>query len=123
MGHGVPWAQFGVGFSWEGENNAINAQLAKKGWQQVKRWISSGSFDLIVLDEFTYTLSLGYLDSNEVCAWLDDHRRNDGFPHLVITGRNAPDPLIELSDMVSEINEVKHHLSAAGQEALPMIEY
>ncbi len=119
----VPWKQFGAGFSWEGDNNAKNAELAKKGWQQVKRWISSASYDLIVLDEFTYTLSLGYLDCEEVCLWLADHKNKEGFPHIVITGRNAPPQLLSVADMVSELTEIKHHLSDAKRSAQPMIEF
>ncbi len=119
----VPWKQFGSGFSWEGDNDAKNAELAKKGWQQVKRWISSASYDLIVLDEFTYTLSLGYLNCEEICFWLADHKDKEGFPHIIITGRNAPSQLISVADMVSELKEVKHHLSVANRAAQPMIEY
>ncbi|MGH0053197.1 MAG: cob(I)yrinic acid a,c-diamide adenosyltransferase [Sphaerochaetaceae bacterium] len=120
---GVPWKQFGCGFSWEGDNNTKNAELAKKGWQQIKRWISSASYDLIVLDEFTYTLSLGYLDSGEICTWLEDHKSKEGFPHLIITGRNAHPALLAIADMVSEIRQVKHHLAEANRKAQPMIEY
>lgn len=120
---GVPWKQFGSGFSWEGDNDAKNAELAKKGWQQVKRWISSASYDLIVLDEFTYTLSLGYLDGEEVCSWLADHKGKEGFPHIVITGRNASSQLLGVADMVSELKEVKHHLSNTNCAAQPMIEF
>ncbi len=120
---GVTWKQFGAGFSWEGDNDARNKELAKKGWQQIKRWISASSFDLILLDEFTYTLSLGYLDIQEVCIWIADHKEKDGFPHLVITGRDAPDALLQVADMVSEVQEVKHHLSGSKREAQAMIEF
>lgn len=120
---GVTWKQFGAGFTWEGENDQLNAQLAKQGWEQVKRWISSGSFDLIVLDEFTYTLSLGYLDTAEICIWLSDHKMKEGFPHLVITGRNAPSQLVAIADMVSELGCIKHHLAGEGRKAQAMIEY
>ena len=120
---GVAWAQFGAGFTWEGENDRINAELAKEGWLQVKQWIMDGVFDLIVLDEFTYTLNLGYLDCEEICTWLSEHKSKKGFPHLVITGRNAPQSLIMLSDMVSDLQEIKHHLSSVGRDAEPMIEY
>ncbi|MGE4583780.1 MAG: cob(I)yrinic acid a,c-diamide adenosyltransferase [Sphaerochaeta sp.] len=120
---GVVWKQFGAGFTWVGENDRLNAELAKKGWEQVKRWISTSSFDLIVLDEFTYTLSLGYLDTQEICSWLVDHRNKEGFPHLVITGRDAPKLLLEVADMVSEIQEVKHHMRKGGMSAVPMIEF
>ena len=120
---GVTWKQFGAGFTWEGENDKLNAELAKRGWEQVKRWISASAFDLIVLDEFTYTLALGYLDTLEVCTWIADHRVKEGFPHLVVSGRNAPKALIDLADMVSEIHQVKHHLEQSGRKAEAMIEF
>ncbi len=120
---GVTWKQFGAGFTWEGENDKLNAELAKRGWEQVKRWISASAFDMIVLDEFTYTLSLGYLDTDEVCTWIADHRGKDGFPHLVISGRNAPKALIDVADMVSDIQEVKHHLQQTGRKSEAMIEF
>jgi len=120
---GVTWAQYGAGFSWEGENDLLNAELAKKGWQQVRQWIESGAFNMIVLDEFTYTLSLGYLDCEEVCSYLSSHKNHKGFPHLVITGRDAPKALIAVSDMVSDIQQVKHHLQSSHRASESMIEY
>lgn len=120
---GIPWKNFGSGFTWVGENNITNADLAQKGWEQVKRWISSASFDLIVLDEFTYTLSLGYLETEQICAWLAEHKRQEGFPHLVITGRNAPDALVSIADMVSEVHLIKHHMLDEGAQAAAMIEF
>ncbi|ADY13782.1 cob(I)yrinic acid a,c-diamide adenosyltransferase [Sphaerochaeta globosa] len=120
---GVTWKHFGAGFTWEGDNNTVNAELAKRGWEQVKRWISASAFDVIVLDEFTYTLNFGYLDTDEVCTWISDHRSKEGFPHLVISGRNAPKALIAIADMVSEIQEVKHHLQQSGRKAEAMIEF
>jgi cob(I)alamin adenosyltransferase len=89
---GVTWKQFGAGFTWEGENDKLNAELAKRGWEQVKRWISASAFDLIVLDEFTYTLALGYLDTEEVCTWIADHRSKEGFPHLVVSAERPESP-------------------------------
>lgn len=120
---GVVWKNYGKGFTWEGDNDTLNRDLAKKGWEQVKRWVSTAMFDMIVLDEFTYTLSLGYLETEQVCTWLADHKDKEGFPHLVITGRNAPEQLIAIADMVSEIQEVKHHLGNAKQKAQAMIEF
>lgn len=120
---GVVWKSFGSGFTWVGDNAKANATLAAKGWEQVKRWISTSAFDLIVLDEFTYTLSLGFLDVEEVCHWLADHKAEKGFPHLVITGRDAPPSLISIADMVSEVHTVKHHLHAEGAQAAPMVEF
>jgi cob(I)alamin adenosyltransferase len=120
---GVTWKSFGAGFTWVGDNNKKNAELAAKGWEQIKRWVSAGSFDMIVLDEFTYTLSLGYLDTEQVCLWIEDHRGKEGFPHLVITGRDAPQRLVGIADMVSEIGETKHHLAQKGRKSEAMIEF
>jgi cob(I)alamin adenosyltransferase len=120
---GVVWKSFGSGFTWVGDNAKTNATLAIKGWEQVKRWISTSSFDLIVLDEFTYALTLGYLDTKEVCLWLADHKQKEGFPHLVITGRDAPPALVSIADMVSEVHLVKHHMLSEGAQASSMVEF
>ncbi|WP_320127946.1 cob(I)yrinic acid a,c-diamide adenosyltransferase [uncultured Sphaerochaeta sp.] len=120
---GVTWKNYGCGFTWIGDNNEKNAQLAFKGWEQVKRWISTGAFDMIILDEFTYTLSLGYLDTEQICLWLEDHKGKKDFPHLVITGRDAPEKLLSIADMVSEIQEIKHHMTTEGHKPQPLIEF
>ena len=120
---GITWKHFGSGFTWIGDNAETNAQLASKGWEQVKRWISTGAFDLIVLDEFTYTLAYGYLDTEQICTWIEDHKGKEGFPHLVITGRQAPVSLIAIADVVSEVQEIKHHMAKEGVNAAPMIEF
>lgn len=120
---GVEWKNWGAGFSWIGDNDAKNRELAIEGWETVKGWIEERSCDLILLDEFTYTLTLGYLSTESVVGYLESHRREEGFPHLVITGRNAPESLVEMADMVSSIEMVKHHLYDSKQKAQPMIEF
>lgn len=120
---GVEWRNWGAGFTWIDENDAKNRALAAKGWETVQGWIEERSCDLILLDEFTYTLSLGYLAVDEVVRYLEERRGDDGFPHLVITGRDAPEPLIAIADMVSSIEQVKHHLYDREQKAQPMIEF
>ncbi len=120
---GVVWKNFGSGFTWVGDNAKTNEALVIKGWEQVKRWISTSAFDLIVLDEFTYALTLGYLDTETVCHWLADHKAEKGFPHLVITGRDAPQSLVSIADIVSEVHMVKHHMYSEGSQAAPMVEF
>ncbi len=120
---GVEWRNWGAGFTWVGDNDAKNRALAKEGWETVKRWIEEHSCDLILLDEFTYTLTLGYLETDEVVQYLRNWRSDEGFPHLVITGRAAPDALIAIADMVSSIEQMKHHLYDSDQKAQPMIEF
>jgi cob(I)alamin adenosyltransferase len=120
---GVLWKSFGSGFSWEGDNKETNKAFCIQGWEQAKRWISSGDFDLLVLDEFTYAFTFGYLDPLQIALWLDDHHGKKGFPNLVITGRGCPDALVSIADIVSEVKEIKHSFAQKGREPLPMIEF
>ncbi|MFA6844814.1 MAG: cob(I)yrinic acid a,c-diamide adenosyltransferase [Sphaerochaetaceae bacterium] len=120
---GVTWKNFGCGFTWVEGNNEKNRVLSIQGWEQVKRWISTGCFDMIILDEFTYACALGYLDVARLSLWLEDHKGKKSFPNLVITGRDAPSELIKIADIVSEIKQIKHPLAEKGRKPLPMIEF
>ncbi len=120
---GVTWKNYGLGFTWEQENLDATREECRKGWEQFKRWVSVGTFDMIVLDEFTYALAPNMLDVQEICTWIADHRGKEGFPHTVITGRNAPKELVDVADVVSEVVEVKHHLALTGKKAAAMIEF
>ena len=96
----------GDGFTWQSSDLAQSAMLARAAWLEAQRRIQSGEFDLIVLDEFTYTLSLGWLEVKEVVDWLRANKPAD--LHLVITGRDAPEDLIAYADLVTEMREIKH---------------
>jgi cob(I)alamin adenosyltransferase len=120
---GVTWKNYGCGFSWKGDNNEKNRALAIQGWEQAKRWISVGCYDMLILDEFTYAFSLGYLDAEQISLWISDHKGKKSFPHMVITGRNCPKELISIADIVSEIQEIKHPFSQNKRKPLPMIEF
>ena len=120
---GVDWEAWGQGFLWDQKDLAPTAELCHKGWDSFRTKASSGNFDLIVLDEFTYVLSFGLLDKNEVLNFLKSKIREDGFPHVVITGRNAAPELIEIADTVSEINEIKHHFRSNGGKTVKGIEF
>lgn len=119
----VLWKNYGSGFTWEGDNLEKNKDLCVQGWEQAKRWISSQQMDLVVLDEFTYAMSLGYLDAGKIAAWLDDHHGKKGFPNLVITGRNCPEAIVSIADIVSEIHQIKHSFETKGRKALPLVEF
>jgi cob(I)alamin adenosyltransferase len=79
---------------------------AISGWQLAQEKIASGEYDLILLDEFTYPLHFGWLDTAEVLAWLKDHKPPE--LHLIISGRHAPPELIDFADLVTEMCLVKH---------------
>jgi len=104
---GILWENYGAGFTWDdvkGENKAI----CMLGFNRVKELLDDPSFDIIVLDEFTYPLKFGFLDEKEVFSFLKEFKKREKRAHLVITGRDASNDLIEISDLVSDIQEIKH---------------
>jgi len=109
----------GAGFTWRGKNADKNKYLAIELWGLAKEKINSGAYHMVVLDEFTYPLRYGWLPLEEV---LDVLRNRPGEVHVVITGRGAPQELIDFADAVAEIREVKHHLRK-GIKAQPGIEF
>ncbi|MBK8823357.1 MAG: cob(I)yrinic acid a,c-diamide adenosyltransferase [Anaerolineales bacterium] len=103
---GIEWHATGDGFTWTSKDMNETIARARHGWEIAKEKISSGNYDLIVLDEFTYTMTYNWLDTDEVMDWLRINRPSD--LHLVITGRSAPQVLIDAADLVSEMKPIKH---------------
>ncbi|HZU76872.1 MAG TPA: cob(I)yrinic acid a,c-diamide adenosyltransferase [Dehalococcoidia bacterium] len=118
---GVPWQGTGDGWTWTSRNLATSAELARHGWELAQAAIISGETDVIVLDEFTYPLHYGWLDTAEVIEWLKAHK--PPMLHLVITGRYAPEALIDYADLVTEMRAVKHPFKTQGIRAQPGIEF
>jgi cob(I)alamin adenosyltransferase len=103
---GIEWHKMGDGFTWQSKDMDETIAKAISGWQLAQEKIASGLYDLIVLDEFTYPLHFGWLDTGEVLAWLEGHKPPE--LHLIISGRHAPPELIEFADLVTEMQLVKH---------------
>jgi len=114
---GIDWMKMGDGWSWISKDIVESADLAKAGWEQVKRFIADERYEFLMLDEFTYPLKWGWVDVGEVVEVLE-HR--PGFQHVVITGRDAPQALIDAADLVSEVTLVKHQLEQGirGQQGI-----
>ena len=117
---GIEWHTTGDGFTWLSKDMDETTARALHGWEIAKEKIASGGYDLILLDEFTYTMLYKWLDSAEVVAWLRANKPAD--LHLVITGRSASPELIEFADLVTEMNLVKHPYEK-GIKAQPGIEF
>ena len=111
----------GDGWTWKSKDLDESAALAVSGWERAQAYIAERRFDVLVLDEFTYPLHYGWLDTSEVIAWLREHKPAD--MHLVITGRYAPDALIDYADLVTEMTVVKHPFNDQGIRAQPGIEF
>ncbi len=111
----IEWHRCGDGFTWTSKNEDESMALARNGWQMAQEKILSGEYDLVVLDEFTYPLHFAWLNPHEVVEWLKTNR--PAHMHLIITGRYAPQQIIDYADLVTEMRLVKHPFSqgARGQ--------
>lgn len=109
---GLPFEIFsmGAGFTWrKNGSHDQDIQCAENAWRKVVECIAGGQTDLLVLDELNIALDKKYLALDKIIAGL---RARPHWMHVIITGRNAPPQLIEVSDLVSEIREVKHPFNA-----------
>lgn len=105
---GIEMLAMGDGFTWVASDIDASAAKARHGWAMAQERVASGNYDVVILDEFTYPLHYGWLDTGDVVAWLRANKPE--MLHLVITGRYAPEALIDYADLVSEIKAIKHPL-------------
>ncbi|MGV8074384.1 MAG: cob(I)yrinic acid a,c-diamide adenosyltransferase [Syntrophobacteraceae bacterium] len=110
----------GTGFTWEKETLDEDRELARIGWEEAAKEIQKANYDMIVLDELNYVLHYGLLVEGPVIEVLKSRPRN---LHVVVTGRNAPDDLISLADLVTEMRLVKHPYRDQGIKAQEGIEF
>ena len=116
---GVEWHSFGDGFTWDSDNLDHDRNIAREGWEQAAAVISGGDHQLIILDELTYLCSWGWIDTAEV---VDTIKQRPDHVNIVITGRDAPQDLIDIADTVTEMTEIKHAY-AQGIRAKRGIDY
>lgn len=116
---GVEWHSFGDGFTWDSNNLDHDRNIAREGWDQAAEVISGGDHQLIILDELTYLCSWGWIDTAEV---VNAVKQRPEHVNIVITGRDAPQELVEIADTVTEMTEIKHPY-AQGIRAKRGIDY
>jgi len=97
--------QVGSGFSWQDQDLVRFRESALEGWNLARAKITTGTYDLVVLDELTYLLHFAVLGPEEILATL---RARPATMHLVVTGRDAGAELLAAADLVTEMREVKH---------------
>ncbi len=102
---GVDWSAMGDGFSWDSEDLDASEALARSAWEEAKKKIASGDYDLVVMDEITYPMNWGWIPAEEVVEAIRDRP-----PHVNIfaTGRDAPAGLVEVADTVTEMVKIRH---------------
>ena len=117
----IEWETLGQGWSWirTPYSEEQRAEAAAEGWRYVAEGISNERHRLWVLDEFTYPMTWGWVDPAEVADVL---RSRPGRQHVIITGRNCPDEIVEVADLVTEMVKVKHPFDK-GQRGQAGIEW
>ncbi len=97
------------GFTWNTQDKELDKKLANETWLEAEKFLSDPEINLVVLDEITYMINYKYLDETSILKALSN--RPEG-QHVVITGRAASEGIIEASDTVSEVKDVKHAFRA-----------
>ncbi len=95
----------GSGFTWETQNKEQDIKDARAAWEKAKKFILDDNYQMIVLDELNICLRYEYLDLKEVIEFLKNKPIDK---HVIITGRNAKEELIEIADLVTEMKMIKH---------------
>jgi len=102
---GVDWWAMGDGFTWDSDDMEESEAIALSAWDHAAEIIRSGDYELVVLDEVTYPINWGWVDIDEVVEVLDG--RPDKV-NVILTGRDAPQRLVDIADTVTEMRKVKH---------------
>ena len=105
----------GEGFTWDVADRQRDLAAARKAWDQAKALISDPSYDMVLLDELNICLRYDYLPIEDVVDFL---RHKPAEKHVIVTGRNAKDELIEIADLVTEMTEIKHHFRSGVKAQL-----
>lgn len=115
----VTFKPMGEGFTWNTQDRTRDIALAREAWDEVKRMIADPAYDMVLADELNIVLRYDYLPLDEV---LEAVAGRDPMKHVIVTGRNAPDALVEAADLVTEMTLIKHPFRS-GVKAQPGIEF
>ncbi|HSB96262.1 MAG TPA: cob(I)yrinic acid a,c-diamide adenosyltransferase [Spongiibacteraceae bacterium] len=116
----VDWFTIGDGFTWITQDRERDIATAQKAWAQAAALIGDANYDMVILDELNTILKYEYVDVNVV---LEALANKPAMQHVIITGRHAPEVLIEAADLVSDIRPLKHPYKEQGVKAQRGIEF
>jgi cob(I)alamin adenosyltransferase len=102
---GAEWWAIGEGFTWDSEDLSQDEAVAREAWRHAQEVIAAGGHRLVILDEITYPMNWGWIPVEEVVATLRDRPAD---VNVVLTGRDAPEALVEVADTVTEMRKIKH---------------
>ena len=97
------------GFTWNTQDQELDKKLANETWLEAEKYLANPDIGLVVLDEITYMVNYNYLEEKAIIEALENRPKNQ---HVVITGRAASEGIIEASDTVSEVKDIKHAFRA-----------
>lgn len=106
---GVDWWALGDGFTWDSQNMDESEAIARRAWEHASSVIAQGEHDLVVLDEVTYPLNWGWVPVDDAVETLN---KRPSSVNVILTGRDAPQALVDIADTVTEMKKVKHAFDA-----------
>ena len=120
FGEQVSWHALGEGFTWETQDRERDQHLVEEAWETALGYLRDATVKLVLLDELNVAIKLGYISSQTVIAGL---KERPGLTHVAVTGRGAPQPLLDQADLVTEMTLVRHPFREQGVKAQAGIEY
>ena len=111
----------GEGFTWETQDRERDIMMAEAAWEKAKELIRDEHNKMVLLDEINIALRYDYLDVEDVADFLVNEKPE--MTHVVLTGRNAKDELLDVADLVTDVKEVKHPFRTQGVVAQPGVEF
>ena len=120
FGDQVRWHALGEGFTWETQDRQRDQQLVTEAWRTALNYLRDEQIKLVLLDELNVAIKLGYIETETVIAGL---RERPQLCHVAVTGRGAPEALIDAADLVTEMTLNKHPFREQGVKAQAGIEY
>lgn len=116
----VEFKPMGEGFTWDTQDRSRDIAVAREAWEEVKRMIADPGYAMVVADELNIVLRYDYLPVDEV---LEALAAKPEMTHVIVTGRNAPQLLIDAADLVTEMAQVKHPFREQNVRAQRGIEF
>jgi len=102
----IEWHALGDGFTWDTQNPEQDLKTSRDIWAFCQQKISSGAYDLVVLDEINYCCAYQWIGGQEIADFINTQKPS--WMHLVLTGRDAPAEVIAIADTVTEMHKIKH---------------
>ncbi len=116
----IEWHALGDGFTWNTENPTQDLQTSRDIWEFCKEKVRSHEFDLIVFDEINYCCSYSWISGQEIADFIRSEKPS--WMHLILTGRNAPQEVINVAHTITEMKSLKHAFES-GIKAQQGIEF